>query len=178
MLAASSLLFVPHAGRPATHAPRRSVPHAKTHVVHVPIPTVTTSATFKLPLEHAYDDLIQEAAEKYRLAPDLIRAVIRTESAFDATAVSSAGAQGLMQLMPALAAELGVTDAFDPRQNILAGSKYLSALLAYHGGNIPLALASYNAGPGAVARFGGVPPYEETERYVKTIVGLLEESEQ
>jgi soluble lytic murein transglycosylase-like protein len=78
--------------------------------------------------------------------------------------------------MPALAAELGVTDAFDPRQNIMAGSKYLSALLAFHGGSVPLALASYNAGPGAVARHGGIPPYEETERYVKTIVDLLDQN--
>jgi soluble lytic murein transglycosylase-like protein len=82
-----------------------------------------------------------------------------------------------MQLMPALAAELGVTDPFDPRQNIMAGSKYLAALLAYQGGDVPLALASYNAGPGAVARYGGIPPFDETERYVKTIVGLLEPSE-
>jgi len=145
--------------------------------VAVPIPIVTTSTAFRLTPEHAYDDVIQEAAQKYLLDPDLIRAVIRTESAFDAAAVSSAGAQGLMQLMPALAAELGVTDPFDPRQNVMAGSRYLGALLAYHGGNIPLALASYNAGPGAVARYGGIPPYEETERYVRTIVDLLEENE-
>ena len=139
-----------------------------------PIPIVATSTTFRLTPEHQYDDLIAEAAATHQLDPDLIRAVIRTESAFDSAAVSTAGAQGLMQLMPALAAELGVTDPFDPRQNIMAGSKYLSALLAYQGGDVPLALASYNAGPGAVARYGGIPPFEETERYVKTIVGLLE----
>lgn len=144
------------------------------HVARALVPTVRTSVTFRLTPEHAYDDLIEEAADKYQLDAELIRAVIRTESAFDAAAVSSAGAQGLMQLMPALAAELGVTDAFDPRQNIMAGSKYLSALLADNDGNLPLALASYNAGPGAVARHQGVPPYEETQRYVRTIVGLLE----
>jgi soluble lytic murein transglycosylase-like protein len=177
MLAAGSVLFVPHAGRPAVPAPPRPASHVNVRAVRAPVPTVTTSSTFRLTPEHAYDDLIHEAAEKYQLEPDLVRAVIQTESAFDATAVSRAGAQGLMQLMPALAAELGVTDSFDPRQNIMAGSKYLSALLAYHGGNVPLALASYNAGPGAVARYGGIPPYEETERYVSTIVDLLGQDE-
>lgn len=172
------MMFVPHAGRPATPPPHRAVPHANVRTARAPIPTVTTSTEFRLTPEHAYDDLIDEAAQKYELDADLIRAVIRTESAFDAAAVSTAGAQGLMQLMPALAAELGVTDPFDPRQNIMAGSKYLSALLAYHHGDVPLAVASYNAGPGAVARYQGIPPYEETERYVRTIVELLEENEE
>ena len=176
MLAASSVFFVPHAGRPAAPpAPQTSVPFATVRAAGamVPVPTVTTSSTFRLTPEHEYDDLILEAAQVHQLDPDLIRAVIQTESAFDAAAVSTAGAQGLMQLMPALAAELGVTDPFDPRQNIMAGSKYLAALLAYQGGDVSLALASYNAGPGAVARYGGIPPFDETRRYVKTIVGLL-----
>ena len=178
MLAAGSVLFVPHAGYSPTPPARRPAPQTNERIVREPVPTITTSATFKLTPEHAYDDLIQEAAKKYSLEPDLIRAVIQTESAFDAAAVSSAGAQGLMQLMPALAAELGVTDSFDPRQNIMAGSKYLSAMLAYHHGDVPLALASYNAGPGAVARYQGVPPYAETQRYVRTIVDLLEDNEE
>jgi soluble lytic murein transglycosylase-like protein len=88
-------------------------------------------------------------------------------------AVSTAGAQGLMQLMPALSKELGVDDPFNPRQNIMAGSQYLSALLSYYNGDLSLALASYNAGPGMVERYNGVPPFEETQRYVKTIVELL-----
>jgi len=138
---------------------------------------VTTSAMFRLAPEHAYEELIQEAAIRYALAPALIRAVIRTESAFDPLAVSSAGAQGLMQLMPALADELGVADAFDPRENIMAGTRYLSALLGDHNGDIELALASYNAGPGAVDRYRGVPPFEETQRYVATIIGLLGQGE-
>jgi soluble lytic murein transglycosylase-like protein len=99
--------------------------------------------------------------------------VIRTESAFDSLAVSTAGAQGLMQLMPALSKELGVDDPFNPRQNIMAGTQYLSALLNYFGGDLILALASYNAGPGAVERYNGIPPFEETQRYVKTIVDLV-----
>jgi soluble lytic murein transglycosylase-like protein len=96
--------------------------------------------------------------------------VIRTESAFNASAVSSAGAQGLMQLMPELASEMGVTDPFDPRENIMAGSQYLSALLSDYDGNVELALASYNAGPGAVEQYGGIPPFEETQRYVRMVL--------
>jgi soluble lytic murein transglycosylase-like protein len=82
-----------------------------------------------------------------------------------------------MQLMPELASEMGVTDPFDPRENIMAGSQYLSALLSDHGGDLELALASYNAGPGAVEHYGGVPPFEETKRYVRTIVDLVSASE-
>ena len=101
------------------------------------------------------------------------RAVVRHESGFDAAAVSSAGAQGLMQLMPALADELGIEDPFDPRENIFGGARYLKALLLEHDGNETLALASYNAGPGAVSKYDGIPPYRETQQYVKTITGIL-----
>src|SRR5215207_8200071 len=89
----------------------------------------------------------------------LIRAVIMTESAFDPLAVSTAGAQGLMQLMPALSKQLGVSDAFDARENIMAGAQYLSSLLEAQKGNVKLALASYNAGPGNVRRYRGIPPF-------------------
>jgi soluble lytic murein transglycosylase-like protein len=121
----------------------------------------------------AYDDIIAEAAEAYRLDPDLIRAVIRAESAFDPTVVSSAGAQGLMQLMPALAEELGVADAFDSKQNIMGGAKYLRWLLDLNHGNIPLTLAGYNAGPTVVAKYRNIPPFRETRTYVKRITGFL-----
>jgi soluble lytic murein transglycosylase-like protein len=124
--------------------------------------------------ERAYDDLIAEAAEKFGLDPELIRAVMRAESAFNPMVVSRAGAQGLMQLMPALAEEMGVEDPFDPRQNIMGGARYLRQLLDRHRGNIPLSLASYNAGPTAVARYrGAVPPFRETRQYVKKITGFL-----
>ena len=124
--------------------------------------------------ERAYDDLIAEAAELYKLDPELIRAVMRAESAFNPMVVSRAGAQGLMQLMPALAEEMGVEDPFDPRQNIMGGARYLRELLDRHRGNIPLSLASYNAGPTAVARYKGkVPPFRETRQYVKKITGFL-----
>jgi soluble lytic murein transglycosylase-like protein len=134
---------------------------------------VLLNQDYKPPPE-VYEPLILEAADVHGLPADLIRAVIATESAFDPLAVSSAGAQGLMQLMPALAEELGVTDAFDPRQNIMAGSRYLASLLWAHAGDVALALASYNAGPGAVAAFGGVPPYTETQTYVRRVTALLD----
>ena len=126
-----------------------------------------------LPPDQAYDHLIAEAAALYDLKPALIKAVIRTESSFDPLVVSPMGAQGLMQLMPSLAAEMGVTNAFDPRENIMGGAKYLRQLLDATRGSIPLALASYNAGPATVARYKGIPPFKETRNYVKKITALL-----
>lgn len=126
-----------------------------------------------VPANQAYDDIVQEAAAQYDMDPNLIRAVMQAESAFHPYAVSRAGAEGLMQLMPALADEMGVNNAFDPRENIFGGVRYLKRLLDYHNGNIDLALASYNAGPGNVERYGGVPPFRETRNYVRTIKQIL-----
>jgi len=140
-----------------------------------PLGVISTATEFRLPGEVAFNDLIREAAQKYKVREDLVRGVIRAESAFDPMAVSRVGAQGLMQLMPALSKELGVTDPFDPRQNIMAGTRYLAQLLEMHNGSIPLALASYNAGPGAVDKFHGVPPFRETQHYVKSITQGLDE---
>ena len=127
--------------------------------------------------EDAYEGLIQDAARAHGLDADLIRAVMRTESAFNAAAVSPVGAMGLMQLMPALAKEMGVVNPFDPRDNIMGGAKYLKQLLDSHKGNLPLTLASYNAGPGNVKRYRGVPPFKETRNYVRKITELLETSD-
>ncbi len=117
-----------------------------------------------------YDSIIIEAAKKHEVDPHLIRAVIMQESGGNAQAVSSKGAKGLMQLMDGTAAMLGVTDPFDVRQNIFGGVKYLSLMLKKFGGDIKKALAAYNAGPGAVEKYGGIPPYEQTRKYVTAVV--------
>src|SRR5688500_18715608 len=137
-------------------------------------PNIDVSAEYiAVPANQAYDDIIEEAAAKYEMDANVIRAVMQAESAFHPYVVSRAGAGGLMQLMPDLAEEMGVNNAFDPRDNIMGGVRYLKRLLDYHGGNIDLALASYNAGPGNVERYGGIPPFEETRNYVKTIKQIL-----
>lgn len=117
-----------------------------------------------------YKKEITQYASQYDIDSKLILAVIRNESCFDRSAVSPAGAQGLMQLMPATARWLGVTDSFSPDQNIRGGTKYLSDLVKRYDNNIKMALAAYNAGPGAVAKYGGVPPYAETQKYIEKVM--------
>ena len=120
-----------------------------------------------------YDNHVEEAARLHQVHPDLVKSVIAVESEFDQWAVSSKGARGLMQLMPDTARRLGVADAFDARQNIFGGTQYLRSLLDQFGGDLALALAAYNAGPGAVETYGGVPPYPETQNYVNRILTNL-----
>ncbi len=117
---------------------------------------------------------VLQASQQYGVDPALVRAIIHAESAFRVAAKSHKGAVGLMQLMPKTAEELGVSDRLDPQQNIQGGVKYLSQLLARFDGNTELATAAYNAGPGAVLRYGGVPPYAETKAYVKRVAILAE----
>ena len=119
-----------------------------------------------------FQDEINAAAARFRVDPALVRAVIHAESAFNPQAVSRRGAQGLMQLMPATAAELGVENAMDVAENIHGGVNYLARMLQLHHGDIRLATAAYNAGPGAVRRHGGIPPFAETRAYVER-VGIL-----
>jgi Transglycosylase SLT domain len=141
------------------------------------MPAVTTTIEkVVVPPEHPYDEFIREASTRYRVDATLIRSVMQTESAFDAMAVSPSGALGLMQLMPEVAAEMGVEDPLDPRQNIMGGVKYLRRLLDLHRGNVRLALASYNAGPSNVIEYGGVPPFPETQKYVKKVTRLVKSS--
>ncbi|UCF95522.1 MAG: lytic transglycosylase domain-containing protein [Desulfobacterales bacterium] len=113
---------------------------------------------------------IERAAAQYQLPPALLTAVVRAESDFKVTAVSPAGAQGLMQLMPATARELGVNDPFDIEQNINGGARYLRQMLDRFDGDLRLALAAYNAGPGTVKKFGGDVPYPETRLYVERVL--------
>lgn len=119
---------------------------------------------------HAYDRYIHEAASLYTIPKELVRAVIRVESNFDAQAVSRANARGLMQLIPATAERMLVGDSFDPRQNILGGTRYLRVLANLFNGNLQLTLAAYNAGENAVIRHRGIPPYEETRKYVAKVI--------
>jgi soluble lytic murein transglycosylase-like protein len=120
-----------------------------------------------------YNGIIEDTARKYNISPAVIKSVIKAESSFNPRAVSSAGAMGLMQLMPGTASALGVNDAFDPLQNIEGGVKYLKDMLNKFGGNLELALAAYNAGPGSVIKYGGIPPFDETQNYVKKIMGYI-----
>lgn len=139
----------------------------------VPGPTLMRTTT-KPPSSSGhtrYDDLIRQQASEKGLSPDLVRAVIQAESGFNPHAISPKGAMGLMQLMPATARELGVSDPFQPEENIRGGVTYLARLLARYDQNVELALAAYNAGPGSVERYGAVPPYRETQAYVKKITG-------
>jgi len=114
--------------------------------------------------------LVEQAARRHGLDPALVLAVVSVESGFRPQAVSPKGAQGLMQLMPRTAASLGVEDALDPGQNVDAGVRHLESLVRLYGGNLTRALAAYNAGQGAVARHGGVPPYRETRAYVRRVL--------
>lgn len=118
----------------------------------------------------SFEPLIEQAAAREQLDPAIVRSVIQHESGFDPSATSPAGAQGLMQLMPATAEGLGVTDPYDPAQSIDGGTHLLRQLLDRYDGDLTRALAAYNAGPGAVDRYGGVPPYAETQAYVRNVV--------
>jgi soluble lytic murein transglycosylase-like protein len=135
-----------------------------------------TPATAQSIPRSTIDRYIDESAAATRIDPALLAAVISNESGFDPFATSRAGARGLMQLMPQTAASLGVTDAYDPEQNVRGGAHYLRALLDRFG-SIELAVAAYNAGPAAVARYGGIPPYVETRAYVRNVLARYHELE-
>lgn len=125
----------------------------------------------------SFSEIIEAAANKYKVDPELVEAVVSVESGGDPNAVSPAGAQGLMQLMPDTASSLGVLNSFDPVQNIDGGVRYLSQLIDYFGGDITKALAGYNAGPGAVDEYNGIPPYKETRSYVQRVLSAYTSSQ-
>jgi soluble lytic murein transglycosylase-like protein len=124
----------------------------------------------------AFNGVINGAAQRHELDPALLTAVVERESDYDPHAVSKAGAMGLMQLMPDTARDLGVRDPFDPAQNVEGGATYLRGLIDRYHGRLDFALAAYNAGPGAVDHYGGVPPYAETRAYVQGILGAYRRS--
>lgn len=155
---------------PGSHR-RRSLASRGAHAAPAPAPQGTTRTVYRTvavrrPGKRDITPIIMKYARKHNLDPWLIRAVIEVESAFRPHVSSYAGAGGLMQLMPGTAAGLGCRDRFDPEQNIAAGSKYLRLMLNRFGGNHDLAIAAYNAGPGNVQRYGGIPPFAETRSYV------------
>jgi soluble lytic murein transglycosylase len=121
-----------------------------------------------------FDRLIRTACARYGVEFELVKAVIKAESAFNPWAISRAGARGLMQLMPATAADRGVADIHSPRQNIDGGVRHLRLLLERFGGNVSLALAAYNAGAGAVDKYNGIPPYQETQQYIRKVLRFRE----
>jgi soluble lytic murein transglycosylase-like protein len=161
---------------PVTAARPSKIPLLRTAATGVALRTTQTSFTTSPELSAAelanrgkIEEMIREVSARYRVDPALVRAVMQTESNWNSSAVSRKGALGLMQLVPGTAQQLGVNNAFDPKQNLDGGVRYLHMLLERYNGDLDRALAAYNAGPGAVDRAGGIPQYRETRNYVQKV---------
>jgi soluble lytic murein transglycosylase-like protein len=153
-------------------------PVAPVRIAEVVVQPVSTDAAPGVPQAPptGIDEAVQRIAAQQSLSPQLLHSVIKVESNYNPHAISNKGALGLMQLIPATARRFGVSDVFNPVQNIEGGAKYLRYLLDLYSENYPLALAAYNAGEGAVAKYGGVPPYAETQNYVISVRRHLEQA--
>ena len=134
----------------------------------------STKLNEQLKTDTSLEAIFEKAAKTYNVDVELLKAMAKAESDFDANATSKSGAMGIMQLMPETAKGLGVTDAYDPEQNIMGGAKYIASLLKKDGGNVAYALAAQNAGSGNVDKYDGIPPFEETQKYVTKILGYLQ----
>ena len=145
----------------------------QTNNANIGSPDAIGSVKEKASYKGDFNDIIDSTSKKYNISSSVVKAVIKAESNFNPSVVSSAGAMGLMQLMPDTARSLGVEDSFDPVENIEGGVKYLKDMLNKFGGNLELALAAYNAGPGNVVKYGGIPPFQETQNYVAKIMGFI-----
>jgi cell wall-associated NlpC family hydrolase len=150
------------------------LPATTTPAATTTLPATTTSVA-PASADTQYDSLIQQAARDQGVDPALLKGLVQAESGFNPNSVSSVGAQGLTQLMPDTAKGLGVTNSFDPLQNLEGGARFLAGALKRFGGNEQLALAAYNAGPGAVERYGGIPPFAETQAYVPRVLGYADQ---
>ncbi len=164
--------LTPNAGLGALATIMNSNLMSSPSISYNPVPTSyrPTNGTVNMDQNGDYNDIIKEAANKYQVPEKLIRSVIQQESGYNPNAISSAGASGLMQLMPKTASSLGVNNIMDPYDNIMGGTKYLKSMMTKYNGNIELTLASYNAGPGNVDKYNGIPPFKETQNYVKKVM--------
>jgi len=156
----------------------RAVPEVvvSPHVVRAVIPADEPGSTPAASMPGTLNEAVERIAADQQLPPALIHSVIKVESNYNPNAVSPKGAQGLMQLIPSTARRFGVVDAFNPVDNIQGGARYLKYLLDLHGGDYALALAAYNAGEAAVARYGTIPPYPETQNYVQSVARQLQKN--
>ena len=145
-------------------------PTNKANSIEEQMAAVTYTSASKASEKSQLKDLISKISKKHGVDEKLVNAVIKQESGYNPKAKSSAGAQGLMQLMPATAKSLGVTDPYNPVQNVDGGVRYLKSMMEKYNGNVVLALAAYNAGPGNVDKYDGVPPFKETQNYVKNVL--------